>query len=537
MAERGVVGRVAIGAVVAALALGAAASSAEARKAHSEARPNILVVMTDDQTVADVEHMPNVRKLLAARGTSFSHAVDSFPLCCPARATLLTGQYAHNHGVAGNFNPYGWYGMRARQNTLPRWLQKSGYTTAMVGKWLNGYGALDGHGEIPRGFNIWRGLLDVSAYDYYNYIMNADGRLLSWGDRTFAEKLVQFGNIQVRGGPRPSAFQVLQFAKSIFTPGYYGTAEPADYSPDVTGRITQKLVRRRVGKRKPFFIWWAPAAPHREDVATTILGRPGADPRPAPRHEAFSKTLELPRPPSFNHSDPADQQSLVAQLPSMTQAQINQLTLDYQGRIGSLRAVDDHVGKMVRTLKAAGELRNTLIVFLSDNGWVQGEHRIQGDKYVPYEESIHVPLIIRGPGVPRGRKVKEQVSNIDFARTLLDAAGARPGRTQDGISLLPVARHPGRVPSRAIELEATSPLFLGAGFPMSYDKPYTGVRTDSYKYVVWRYGATELYDLRLDPYEVNNVAADPGYAAVRSRLELKLQQLAACSGRGCAVSP
>jgi arylsulfatase A-like enzyme len=291
-----------------------------------------------------------------------------------------------------------------------------------------------------------------------------------------------------------------------------------------------------VGKRKPFFIWWAPAAPHREDVATTILGRPGADPRPAPRHEAFSKTLELPRPPSFNHSDPADQQSLVAQLPSMTQAQINQLTLDYQGRIGSLRAVDDHVGKMVRTLKAAGELRNTMIVFLSDNGWVQGEHRIQGDKYVPYEESIHVPLIIRGPGVPRGRKVKEQVSNIDFARTLLDAAGARPGRTQDGISLLPVARHPGRVPSRAIELEATSPLFLGAGFPMSYDKPYTGVRTDRYKYVVWSYGATELYDLRLDPYEINNVAADPGYAGVRSRLELKLQRLAACRGRGCDVS-
>ncbi len=524
-------------AIAAALALGAAGPPAEARQGGSGKRPNILVIMTDDQSLADVNHMPNVRKLLARRGTSFSHAVDSFPLCCPARATFITGQYAHNHGVAGNFYPYGWYGMKARQNSLPRWLQKRGYITAMVGKWLNGYGALDGHGEIPRGFRIWRGLLDVSSYDYFNFIMNSNGRLRSWGDRSFAEKLVEFANIQVRGGPRPSALQVLQLAQSIFTPGYYGTAEPQNYSPDVTGKITRKLVRRQAKAKKPFFIWWAPAAPHREDVATTILGRPGADPRAAPRYEQFSQSLQLPRPPSFNHSDPADPESMIAQLPSMTPAEINQLTLDYQGRIGSLRAVDDHVAKLVRTLRKTRQLRNTLIVFLSDNGWVQGEHRIRGDKFVPYEESIHVPFIMRGPGVPKGRIVKAQVSNIDFARTLLDAAWARPGRAQDGISLLPVARRPGRAPNRVIELEAPSPLFLGPGFPMSYDKPYKGVRTNKYKYIVWSYGAVELYDLRRDPYEINNVAADPGYAAVISRLAGRLQRLDQCRGAACAVSP
>jgi N-acetylglucosamine-6-sulfatase len=521
---------------LAVLALAVTPSPADARKAGTGKRPNILVVMTDDQALADVKYMPHVRKLLAAQGTSFSNAVDSFPLCCPARATFITGQYAHNHGVAGNFWPYGWYGMKHRGNILPTWLKKSGYTTALIGKWLNGYGARDAHGEVPHGFDIWRGLLDVSAYDYFNFIMNVNGKLRSWGDRDFAKKLVEFANLEVSPGVKTIG-DLLVLAHSLFTPGYYGTQNREDYSPDVTGAVAEGLVRRQARSRKPFFIWWAPAAPHREDVATTILGRPGADPRPAPRYEKRSQDFVLPRPPSFNYSDPADPDNLVAQLPSMTDAQISQLELDYQGRLGSLLAVDDHVAKLVKILKQTGQFQNTMIVFVSDNGWVQGQHRIQGDKYTPYEESIHVPFIISGPGVPKGRTVSKQVSNIDFAGTLLDAAGAKPGRTQDGISLLPVARNPGRAPSRVIELEATSPLFLGDGFPMAYDKPYTGVRTNRYKYVVWSYGAKELYDLRKDPYEIHNVVADPDYDAIRSRLAQKLKLLVDCRGNACTIAP
>ena len=142
--------------------------------------------MTDDMSAADLKLMPNVQRLLAAKGTTFADAVDSFPLCCPARATFITGQYAHNHGVEGNFAPHGWYGMRKRGNTLAAWLQDAGYRTALIGKWLNGYGALDAHGEVPKGFDIWRGLLDVSAYDYSNFVMNADGKLRVWGDAEFA---------------------------------------------------------------------------------------------------------------------------------------------------------------------------------------------------------------------------------------------------------------------------------------------------------------------------------------------------------------
>src|SRR5437764_3995712 len=153
--------------------------------------------MTDDQALADVAKMPNVRRLLAARGTTFADAVDSFPLCCPSPATFITGQYAHNHGAFGNFYPYGWYGMKGRANTLPAWLQRAGYRTALIGKWLNGYGARDAHGEVPHGFDIWRGLLDVSAYDYFNFVMNMDGRLRTWGDSVYAKKLVEFAKVEV----------------------------------------------------------------------------------------------------------------------------------------------------------------------------------------------------------------------------------------------------------------------------------------------------------------------------------------------------
>src|SRR5215208_3335872 len=233
--------------LAAALALLALPTAAQARPATAakNGRPNILVVMTDDQAKADLAYMPNVKRLLAAQGTTFADAVDSYPLCCPARATFITGQYAHNHGVKGNFAPYGWYGMKDRGNTLPRWLQKSGYRTALIGKWLNGYGALDAHGEVPKGFDIWRGLLDVSAYDYSNFVMNMDGTLKAWGDQDFARKLVEFAIIEVDNEP-DSLQSIFAKLEELFGPrpySYWGADTTEAYSPDVTGDITEKLVK------------------------------------------------------------------------------------------------------------------------------------------------------------------------------------------------------------------------------------------------------------------------------------------------------
>jgi arylsulfatase A-like enzyme len=509
--------------------------------AARDGRPNILVVMTDDQSLADVAQMPNVKRLLAGQGTTFADAIDSFPLCCPSRATFITGQYAHNHGVAGNFYPYGWYGMKDRANTLPAWLQGAGYRTALIGKWLNGYGALDAHGEVPAGFDIWRGLLDVSAYDYFNFVMNQNGALRTWGDADFARKLVEFANVEVTPIDPSHGFEtVLAKLREVFGQPpytYFGAQNPQDYSPDVTGKITEDLVRQQQGSRKPFFIWWAPAAPHREDVSTTLLGRKGRDPRPAPRYADKLTGYKLPRPPNFNEADfsgkPSNMRSFA---PLLTDAQIQQLQLDYEGRIGSLLAVDDHVAQLVKILRDTDQLRNTLIVFVSDNGWLQGQHRIPGDKFLPYEESIRVPFIVRGPGVPAGKTVHGEVSNIDFAPTLLDFARARSGRTMDGVSLLPTIRHRRPPPNRAYELEAPAPLFAGNIPQNRWDRPYKGVRTNRFKYVVYsESGDQELYDLRSDPYELHNLAGDPAYSRVRARLAVLLARLDRCKGHSCRV--
>jgi arylsulfatase A-like enzyme len=523
----------------------AVAPSAGARPASGarDGRPNILVVMTDDQSVADLALMPNVRRLLAEQGTTFADAVDTYPLCCPARATFITGQYAHNHDVNGNFYPYGWYGMKDRANTLPAWLRRAGYRTALIGKWLNGYGSRDGHGEVPKGFDVWRGLLDVSAYDYFNFVMNRDGKLKSWGDPSFARKLVEFADIQVKPQENPGLGNVLRRLREVFGDGpytYWGKEDPEDYSPDVTGAIAEDLVEREARSKDPFFVWWSPAAPHREDVAVTLMGRPGPDPRPAPRHAKRSKRYRLPHTPSFNEADLGDKPSSLRDgAPALSDAQIQQLQLDYEGRAGSLLAVDDHVKRLVRVLERTGQLDNTLIVFLSDNGWLQGEHRVPGDKYLPYEESIRVPFILRGPGVPAGRVVRGQVANVDFAPTLVDAAGARAGRTMDGTSLMPVARDPRRRPDRAIGLEALNRLFDGDFGPFNaWDRPYTGVRTDRYTYAVYaETGERELYDRREDPYQLRSVAGEARYAGVVQRLEAKRLALRKCRGKSCAVTP
>jgi N-acetylglucosamine-6-sulfatase len=521
------------------------AAHARPLSADRDGRPNILVVMTDDMAAADAAYMPNVQRLLAARGTTFADAVDSFPLCCPARATFITGQYAHNHGVGGNFYPYGWYGMKDRANTLPRWLQRAGYHTAAIGKWLNGYGARDGHGEVPKGFDDWRGLLDVSAYDYFNFEMNDNGSLRTWGDADFARKLVAFARVEVTMRKNPGLADVLGQLAKVMGPApysYWGSERTSDYSPDVTGKITEDLVAAQRTSSKPFFIWWSPAAPHREDVSTSLMGRPGRDPRPAPRYASRLGRYHLPRPPSFNEADIADKPaSLRAALPDQMDAKkVAQLELDYQGRIGSLLAVDDHVKRLVDILRRTHQLKDTLIVFVSDNGWLQGQHRVGGDKFLPYEEALRVPFILRGPGIPAGRVVHGQVANIDFAPTLVAAAHAHAGRTMDGVSLLPTARDPRKRPDRAIEVEALDRLFQG-DFPVMYngwDRPYKGVRTDRYTYVVYaEAGDAELYDRRKDPYELRNVAADPAYARVRAHLAADLARLNRCKGSSCDVKP
>ena len=303
---------------------------------------------------------------------------------------------------------------------------------------------------------------------------------------------------------------------------YWGAPTTEAYSPDVTGKITEDLVKKRGQvKRKPFFIWWTPAAPHREDVATTLMGRPGPDPRPAPRYEEKSKGYTLPRPPSFNEADTTDKSAnFQAKAPPLTDEQIAQLQLDYEGRAGSMLAVDDHVGELVKTLKRTDQLRNTMIVFLSDNGWLQGEHRDPG-RQVPAVRGVAA-----GPaGDPRPGRAQEPDGARPGVQHRLRADAARRRRREGrarrwtGSRCCQRSRNPTKRPKRVLEIEALEPLFANPDIPANgWDRPYTGVRTDRYTYVVWTdTGELELYDRKTDPYELDNVAGRPGLRLGRGR--------------------
>ncbi len=390
------------------LALGAlltlAAGSTAPAVPLQDARPNIVVIETDDQTVEALRVMANVDRMLVREGARFDSSFASYPLCCPSRATLLTGQYAHNHGVLGNQPPNGGYVALDHRNTLPVWLQRAGYQTAFVGKYLNGYGERS-RTEIPPGWSDWNAALrapGTRSLQYLGFDLNENGVLSTY--------------------PRSQA----------------------SYQTDVFTEKAVDQIWQHAGSGSPFFLWLAYFAPHSGGPFEADDKRaPGVmtNPRPAARHrDAFAGEPFLP-PPSFDERDVSDKPP-AARRPRLTPAQITAIEESYEQRLESLLAVDEGVAQIVGALSEAGVLANTLIVFTSDNGFMQGEHRLTPDrgKGSAYEPSVRVPLVLRGPGIAGGRRVQETVSNVDLAPTILSAARATPGLRLDGRSLLPLAR-------------------------------------------------------------------------------------------------
>jgi arylsulfatase A-like enzyme len=447
-------------------------------------RPNIIVFMTDDQTVESLRVMKSVKRLLAVQGTSFDNSYVSFALCCPSRATFLTGQYAHNHGVLSNKPPFGGYGRLRGRNTLPVWLQRAGYETILVGKYLNGYGESKPK-TIPPGWTEWHGAVNHSAYRYYDYVLNENGTLVKYGDG------------------------------------------PMSYQTDVYGRKAAEVVRRRAGEQAPFFLWVAFLAPHIGGPPTP--GRPALTSLPAPRHLGRFATTLLPMPPSFNEADVSDKPAQVRGRPELTQRKIGEITERYQLGLESLLAVDDAVARIMAALRKSGELENTLIIFTSDNGFLQGEHRIPIGKIWAYEPSSRVPLIMRGPGIPAGMHLRQPVANIDLAPTILDFAGARPGLTMDGRSLEPLFADPGIFWGRDLLHEGP----LNDQLQMKFSV----IRTPRWVYSHRLSGGDELYDLQRDPYELTNLRTDPTTAGVQDVLRSRLEALSTCRGAGCRREP
>ncbi len=306
----------------------------------------------------------------------------------------------------------------------------------------------------------------------------------------------------------------------------------------MTGRVTERLVRKEARSKKPFFIWWSAAAPHREDVAVTLMGRPGPDPRPAPRYAEEASRLRMPRPPSFNEADLSDKPSNMRnRATALTAEQIAQLELDYQGRIGSLRAVDDHVGRLVRTLRSTGQLEQ------------HSDHVRVGQRLDPWPAPHHgrqVPAL-RGvdsralhPARPRGAAGPDRRAARSRTSTLPPHCSTSPGPGPDApwtaCRCGRAIKDPRRRPDRTIQLEAPEPLFAG-NIPINgWDRPYSGVRTDRYTYVVYRRRARRsCTTARRDRYQLNNVAGDPAYARIEAVLARRLERLRRCRGRSCSV--
>lgn len=438
---------------------------------------NVLVIMTDDQTEADMAALPKTRALLADRGTTFVNSFASYPLCCPSRATLLTGQYPHNHGVRANAPPSGGYPRLDHSNTMAVWLQAAGYYTALVGKYLNGYGM---HSPAPPpGWSRWFGLMDPSTYRFYGYKVSVDGVQVQYGDRD------------------------------------------ADYQTDVLAAEAERIIRSRAGSQQPFFLWVTPVAPHLE-----MMGRNQSPPRPAPRHEGAFAQVPLPAKPSFNEVDVRDKPAHLRKRPRLNPAQVQEVVQLNRARLASLLAVDDMVERLVRALEETGQMDRTLVIFTSDNGFFLGEHRLPKGKFFPYEESSRVPLIVRGRDFPEGHTVTQLVSNVDLAPTIVHwTQRVAPARVMDGRPLQFPSADPGEGRDRTLLLE---------GARLNSNSPeYAAARDDRWLYVEYATGGRELYDLQTDPYQIRSLHALRSTAEVREDLAARLARLRDCSGEEC----
>jgi arylsulfatase A-like enzyme len=511
------------------VAVGLAAAPADARTRavaprRAPSRPNILFVLTDDMTRADLHAMPGVERTVGAPGMRFTRAMVSVSLCCPSRTTILRGQYAHNTGVESNGGTNGGfeaaYRFGVERSTIATWLHGAGYRTGLIGKYLNGFPNTAPETYRPPGWTDWVTPVAGNPYNEYGYRLNVNGQFVNHG----------------------------------FT--------AADYGTNVYFDDARKFIASSAREHRPFFLDLALYAPHRPAT-------------PAPGDVDMFKDLPLPRPPSYNESDISDKPRWLRTAPLMSPAVQERARALFDRRRESLLAVDRGVVSLVRLLRSTGQLNNTYVVFTSDNGFHSGEHRLPAGKQTAFDEDVRVPLLVRGPGVRAKSTERGLVGNVDFAPTFARLAGVVPPAFVDGRSFADQLH--GRPPPsvrRAYLIEhwpqvGTTPraprLPLEPPDNDQTDAPgadrqgpranasgrsrgrhrrvhgiedvqnipeYHGIRTATYTYVEYVDGDRELYDLVHDPYELTNVYSRATHAT-QVALADELDAVAACRGKGC----
>lgn len=550
------------------LLLDTRAQAAEVPKATSSAkqRPSFVVVQTDDQTLdqlyaaispaggVPVEAMPYTLSEVAEKGITFDRYYDSYPLCTPSRVSLLTGRYSHNNGVKGNVQPNGGYSgfkMRAADtHNLATWLQGAGYRTIHVGKFLNGYGdpPYDAGTDVPPGWSAWHTVLNSDTDHYfYGYELNDNGHVDgpfgdsgSWDTREYGER-------DDPGCPTAPT-----------------NGKPCLYQTDVLNRIACEELLGTPAEQ-PFYLQVDYTAPHGD------FRRP-AGPEPAPRHYGTFAGAPYPhrRSQGFNEGNVNDKPRFIRQAPYLSPQEIHTYRVYYQKGLEALRSIDEGVHEIIKSLGAMHRLRNTYIIFTSDNGFFYGEHRLTGGKFLAYEPSTHLPLLIRGPGIKPNINTGELASVVDIAPTILELAEVKPDKSIDGRSLVPYMKDPelrtrrpllfesfvetsdveqnggatetpAYAPARAATAGASSARIVGGGGGPSANasivappKDYEGIRLGPYKYIEWPDGEKELYDINKDPYELNNIARSPNFFPIRAFLHANLIRLETCVGRKCS---
>ncbi|HJP65220.1 MAG TPA: sulfatase [Actinomycetota bacterium] len=434
----------------------------------SGSRPNVVLILTDDQRFDALGHMPILRSQLVRKGLSFERYYVVNPLCCPSRATTLTGEYSHTTGVYFNSGSQGgWRAFRIHELlTIATTLHLGGYRTALIGKYLNGY---DHAGHVPAGWDRWVAMLKVG---YYGVPFSVDGHEV------------------VTGSHR------------------YSTDVLADYASDFI---------RSVPSRQPLFLYLTPFAPHLPAI-------------PASRDEHALAKLKPFRPPSYNEADISDKPAYVRRHAEMSKSKRDHTDMIRRDQLRSLLAVDDLIGRVVDALKDQGRLENTLIMFASDNGFLWGEHRLPDGKNRPYEESVRVPLVARWDGHIAAGTVDDDhvVGNLDLAPTWADLAGV-PLLGADGVSMAPLLTG------------------AGAGAGTSWRKylliehgengvpAFCQIHSVRYSYVLYSTGEEELYDLQLDPYELQNRAGEAAYRSIRD--EYRTQEERMCEPKPPGWNP
>ncbi len=503
------------------------------------AQPNIVFILSDDLDVTTSEYweratnagkddpLKKTRALLKDKGMTFTHAFAPTPICCPARSTILSGKLGHNTGVLTNAGDKGgWQTFRkngTESKTVAVWLKNAGYRTALIGKYLNGIDKEPKY--VPPGWSEWYGMANKGLKEYFGYSYD----------------ITENSNVD---GTAPNPLTGFKEGTTVS----YGKKE-SDYSTDVIARKTVDFINRaEANDAQPFFLYVAPTAPH--------LPLP-----PARRHANHPyKFASVPKSPNFMEADLSDKPAwMIATGGARSLITPKWNPIDYRLRQGSLYALDDLVESVVKTLTANGEIDNTYIIFTSDNGYNLGAHRLI-HKMVPYEESIRVPMVIRGPGITAGDSRSQMVLETDIAPTIAQWAGLNIPADVDGRALQPLlssAQQPSAWRTDFLMQYYSNGDFangISEELPPAFaylagqDVPtYSAVRDGRYKYVEWTrpfvlkdIPARELYDLQEDPYELENLMTPTKpLRAIKNKaradaMKSRMNQLMLCKGVNCS---